>query len=224
MAHPHSAGVPGETPEVPAAPAVRAGAAPARPSTYRELLADEANGPAPGRLADYLSGYRFDGGGAAIPTPATLRDQTVTLSDCQPMAFLALVQGPSGNSEVAVLHRMMRFMDLPGEEPTGFHDKVLGLLGDRMPHQYPVVDVLSTTCFHLVGAPVRVPTTADLYVLVPTWEDPNAPLGHFVETDPETEVVRLRNVQLIPGHYASCLSTARDLVRKLYTRSCTDTC
>lgn len=88
-----------------------------RPITYRELLADEANNPAPGRLADYLSGYRFDGA-AGIPAPATLRDQTVTLTDRQPMAFLALVPGPMGVHEVMVLHLMIRYMDLPGEELT----------------------------------------------------------------------------------------------------------
>lgn len=130
---------------------------PRQPNSYRELL--EANSPAPLMSADYLQGYRYDGGGG-IPTPAALRDQTVTLSDHQPLPFLCLVQGPLGTPEVAIVHRLMRYMDMPGEEDSGFHDKVLGLLGDIMPHQYPATIEVPSTAFHLVGAPVRVPTTA----------------------------------------------------------------
>ena len=72
MALPIPAGAPGGGPEPPPAPPA-APAAPMRPRTYRELFTDEENGPAPGRLAEYLAGYRFDGG-AGVPTPATLRD------------------------------------------------------------------------------------------------------------------------------------------------------
>ena len=207
------AGAPVVEPEVPAAPAVGA-TAPGRPSTYRELFADEANNPAPERLADYLSGYRF-AGGAGIPAPAALRDQTVTLCDrCQPMAFLTMVPGPMGVPEVAILHCLMRFMDIPGEAPTGYHDKILGLLGDIMPHQYPVVEVPGTA-FHLVNTPVRVPTNDGMNALMPAWEDPTAPLGPFAEDAPETEVVRTRNIQLIPGRYAAMFVHRRGLSPKM---------
>jgi hypothetical protein len=181
------------------------------PSTYRELLNDEANSPLPARMANYLQGYRFEGGG--IPTPAVLRDQTVTLSDRQPMAFLCLVQGASGTPEVTILHRHMRYMDMPGEEESGFHDKMLGLQGDIMPHQYPTVEVPSTV-FHLVGSAVRVPTTDAMVALVPTWEDPTIPLGPFAEDAPETEVVRPRHVQLLPGYYAALFIHRRCLSAK----------
>ena len=40
---------------------------------------------------------------------------------------------------------------------------------------------------------------------VPTWADPRVALDPFTEEDPETEVVRPRNTQLIPGHYASII-------------------
>ena len=166
------------------------------PRCYRELLSDEANSPSQERLANYMQGYRFDGG----PTPAALRDQTVHMSDRQPMAFLCLVTGAGGVNEVGVLHRLMRYMDMPGEPESGYHDQVLGLLGDIMPHQYPAVEVPGTM-FHLVGAPVRVPTTAGMAVLLPTWNHPHVPLGPYTDEDPETEVVRPRHVQIIPGYY-----------------------
>ena len=35
-----------------------------------------------------------------MSTPATLRDQTVALSDRQYMLFLALIAGPGGENEV----------------------------------------------------------------------------------------------------------------------------
>ena len=107
-------------------------------------------------------------------------------------------------NEVSVLHRHMHYMDMPGKPESGFHDQVLGLLGYIVPHQYPAVEVQGTT-FYLVGAPVRVPTTAGMVVLLPTWDHPNAPLGPYTDEDPETEVVRPRHVQIIPGYYAALL-------------------
>jgi hypothetical protein len=155
------AGVPPEA--APAAP-VPPAAAPIRASTYREWYSNAANGPTPERVANYLFGYRFDGGG--VPAPAILRDQSVTLSDRQPLPFLCLIPGPGDTREVAVVHRLMRYMDLPGEEASGYHDRVLGLLGDIMSHQLPAVEVPGT-CFHLVNSAVRVPTTAAMKQCTP---------------------------------------------------------
>ena len=105
-------------------------------------------------------------------------------------------------------------MDMPGEEASGFHDRVLGLIGDLMPHQYPTVDVPGTT-FHLVGMPVRVPTVAAMNTLLPTWEDPLIPLGPFAEDAAETEVVRPRHVQLVPGYLAAMLVHRRGVTAKI---------
>ena len=79
--------------------------APTQPRNYRELYADAANNVAQERTAVYLRGYRFvDVAGGVIPTPAALRDQTVVLSDRQPMAFLALTTGLGGVPEVVIIH------------------------------------------------------------------------------------------------------------------------
>ena len=197
---------------LPAAAAAAAAVPPAPPEgvvgpprTYRALYADAVYNPAPDRIAGFLAGYRFSGDGD-IPTPtAQLRDQTVALSDRQPMAFLCLVPGQDGVPEVSVVHRLHQYVDTPGDEDSGFHDSVLGLLGDIMPHQYPAVGVLNTT-FHLVGFPVRVVVTvAAMEALVPTWEDPLTPLGPFNDADPETEVICPRITQLIPGKYAALI-------------------
>ena len=138
-----------------------------------------------------------------MPAPAVLRDQTIALSDRQSMAFLALVTGPDGRYEVVVVHRLVHYMDAPGDDPSGLHDRMLGLMGDILPHQYPVVEV-PTTVFHLVGTAVRVPTVAAMAALLPTWDSEIDPvLGPFGDDAAETEVVRPRLTQLVPGRYAT---------------------
>ena len=177
---------------------------PTAPTTYREVFADGTRDIVFGHPAEYLAGYRFvDGGGQPVPTPAALRDQTVLLCDRQPMAFLCMVARLDDAVEVKILHRFMRYMELPGEPTTGFRDRVLGLLGDIRPNQYPVVDVPSTI-MHLVGTQVRVPTLEAMTGILATW-DGSAFLGPYTEADPLTEVVRPRNVQLVPSRYASLL-------------------
>ena len=193
-------------PVIPAIPPVAVRA----PRCYRELFSDEANSPPRDRLAEYMQGYRFDGG----PTTATLRDQTVNLSDRQPMAFLCMVAGIGGAYEVHTVHRLMRYIDIPGEPASGFHDHMLGLLGDILPHQYPAVDIPGTI-FHLVATPVRVPTTAGMAVLAPTWDKGEGPLGPYTEGDPETEVVRPRHVQIVPGYYTALLIHRRGVSPKV---------
>lgn len=196
MAHPAGAAIPAAA-AVPGLAAPVVDVAPARPRSYRELYSDATNNPPPERTAGYLAGYRFtDAGGLGVPTPANLRDQTTALSDKQPMAFLALVIGQDGAYEVTVVHRMLRYMDAPGDDPTGLHDRVLGLMGDILPHQYPTIEIPGGA-FHLVATAVRVPTVGAMTALLPTWEDDTSVLGPYVETDTETEVIRPRC--LYPG-------------------------
>ena len=207
------------------------------PRTYRELYASAANNPTPERTARYLAGYRFtDPGAGGVPTPAVLRDQTISLSDRQPVAFLALVMGQDGGYEIVILHRLIRYMDLPGDDPSGYHDRLLGLVGDILPHQYPTVEI-PATAFHLVGTAVRVPTVGAMAALVPAWAEEDQTLGPYTEQDPETEVVRPRNIQLVPGRYASLLVHRRrvhpkqaymEIVGEIQTRgeleACQDVC
>lgn len=176
---------------------------------YRKYYSERGHVPPPERIAGCLAGYCFaDGGGGVVPTrPAALRDQTVTLSDGQPMTFLCLITGTEGHGEVSILHRFVRYMDIPRDDPsTGYNDRVLGLIGDSiLSHQYPVVEI-PNIAFHLVGtAVVRVPTHAAMNALIATWDDPTTALGPYTDQDPETEVVRPRNLQLIPGCLAALL-------------------
>ena len=199
---------------LPNVPLLQAGE-PLSQSTYREYYWARGLAPPLDRMANFLGGYRFtDPGGGGIPTTAALRDQTVSLSDRQSLTFLCMLPGGEGSSgEVTVVHRFVRYLDAPGEDPTGFSDKVLGLLGDILPHQYPVVEIPGTA-FHLVATPVRVPTVAAMAALLPTWEDNQLALGPYTEQDPETEVVRPRHLQLIPPRLAALLIHRRRVKAK----------
>ncbi len=151
--------------------------------TYRKQYADAAKNPTPDLTGGYLVGYYRFAGDGDIPTPAQLRNHTVAMSDCQPVAFLCLVNEQDGVPEVAIVHHLLRFMDSPGDKPSEFHD--------------------------LIGTPVRVPTIAAMEALIPTWEDPGVPLGAYTEADPETEVICPRNAQLVPGQYAALIISRR---------------
>lgn len=184
------------------------------PCCYRELLLLPESSPGFNRMAGYLGGYRFAGEGD-IRTPTQLRDQTVALADRTPMSFLCLTSGQDGPPEVSVIHRLVRFIDAPGEEPSGFNDRVIGLQGDMiMPHQYLAVEVPSSA-FHLIGNAVRIPTVEAMEALVPTSADPQVPHGPFAEEHPETEVVRPRNTQLVPGNYAALIIHRRRVNPKM---------
>ena len=79
---------------------------------------------------------------------------------------------------------MLRYLDTPRDDPSGLHDRVVGLMGDILPHQYPTVEVPSTA-FHLVlGTAVQVPTAAAMTALLPTWADIDPVLGPYVKADP----------------------------------------
>lgn len=121
------------------------------------------------------------------------------------MAFLGLVSGRGDVLEVVIVHRMLRYVDAPGDEPTGLNDHILGLAGIILvPHQYPTVD-MQGSAFHLVGTAVRVPTVAAMTTLLPACDEEQQVLGPFTEQDPKTEVIRPRHIQLLPGRYASLL-------------------
>jgi hypothetical protein len=73
------------------------------------------------------------------------------------------------------------------------------------PISTPTVEVPSTA-FHPVRNATRVPTTATMLALLPTWVDEVVPaLGPFTEEDAETEVVQPRYMQHIPSQNAALL-------------------
>jgi hypothetical protein len=99
----------------------------------------------------------------------------------------------------------MRYMDMPGEEASGFHDRGLGLAGeDLMLHQHPTIEVPQTD-FHLMYAPVRVPTVEGMTAMIPAWDNPAVSLGPFTDVVLKTEVVRPRNTQIVPDYLAALL-------------------
>ena len=68
-----------------------------------------------------VASYRFTdtAGGGKRPAPANLKEQTFVLSERRPMTFQCLLRKPDRSVEVRVLHRMMRYFELPGSEGGG---------------------------------------------------------------------------------------------------------
>ena len=152
-----------------------------------------------------MASYRFTevaGGAGERPTPMSLKEQTFILSERRPMTFLCLHRKPDGGAEVKVLHRMMRYFELPGEG-RGVVDVSMALLGDVRAAQMPVVEV-DNSLFALVTAGVRVPTwetMPDQLAAAP----PGTFLGPYAAGEPDTEVVRPRLIQVVPTKYAAAL-------------------
>ena len=177
------------------------------PSCYRELYAAagyQAGEPDPDRL---VASYRFTevAGGGERPTPATLREQTFAFSDRRPIAFLSLARMAGNMVEIRILHRMMRYFELPGVGGGAVVDLSMGLLGDVRAAQVPVVEI-DNTQFSLVvaGAGIRVPIAAvmnDQLEAAP----PATFLGPYGADAPSTELIRPRMSQVIPTKYAATL-------------------
>lgn len=182
----------------------------APPQNYRQLLSDARNRGGDPPEAALLASYRYNAApdGGAVPTPAALLQQTLTLSERHPVAFLCMVTGRNGDAVVRVLHRMMQYYELPGTgDAADFNDRVLGLLGDVRPAQYPVVDVVANA-FHLVGGNgVRTPNEATMLGRIEALEPAarDLPMGPFTAEDEGTELVKPRHVQVVPNKYAALL-------------------
>ena len=120
------------------------------------------------------------------------------------MAFLCLARTHGTAVEVRVLHRAMRYLELPGGEGGSLVDISMGLLGDVRAAQIPAVG-LDNSHFSLIGnAGVRVPTVATMPDHLDT-APPGVYLGPYAADVPGTELVRPRVTQVIPLKYAATL-------------------
>ena len=178
----------------------------ATPGNYRELYSAagfQAGEPAVNTL---LPSYRFTevAGGGERPTPASLREQTFAFSDRRPMSFICLARTTGALTEIRVLHRMMRYFELPGGGGGGVVDLSMGLLGDVRAAQIPVVEVDNTVFSLVTGAGVRVPTMA---VMADHLEaaPPDTFLGPYAPEAADTELIRCRVTQVLPIKYAATL-------------------
>jgi hypothetical protein len=177
-----------------------------QPSCYRELYSLGSYQGGEPELTRLISSYRFTEapGGGERPTPASLVEQTFAFSERRSMTFLCLLRTSGTGVEVRILHRMIRYLELPGADGGGIVDLSMGLLGDISAAQTPAVTV-DNTHFSLIGnAGVRVPTVATMRDHLDT-APPGGVLGPFGPEVPGTEVVRPRITQVIPCRYAVTL-------------------
>lgn len=178
----------------------------ATPSCYQELYSTASHQAEEPEASRLLTSYRFNetAAGGERPTPASLVEQTFALSERRSMAFLCLARTTGTKAEVRILHRMMRYLELPSDGGGGLVDMSMGLLGDVRAAQVPTVEV-DNTHFSLIGnAGVRVPTVATMADHLDA-APPGGYLGPFGADVPGTEVVRPRVTQVIPSKYAAAL-------------------
>ena len=128
------------------------------PNTYRELYSAatfQTGEPDPARL---LASYRFTeaAGGGERPTPAALKEQMFAFSERRPMAFLCLARTIGTSVEVRILHRMMRYFELPDGGGGAATDLSMGLLGDVRAAQMPAVEVDNSMFSLMEAGGVRV--------------------------------------------------------------------
>lgn len=121
------------------------------------------------------------------------------------MTFLCLARTQGMGVVVRILHRMIRYFELPGGGGGGAVDYSLGLLGDVRSAQIPVVEVDNTVFSLIGGAGVRVPMTAVMPDHLQAAPPGTTRLGPFGADAPNTEVVRPRVTQVIPAKYAAAL-------------------
>ena len=152
-----------------------------------------------------VASYRFNevAGGGVLHL--SLIEQTLAYSERRSMAFLCLVRTQGSAVEVRILHRMMRYLELPGGDGGALLDLSMGLLlGDVRAAQIPTVSV-DNTHFSLVGnAGVRVPTVVTMLDHIDA-APPGVYLGPYTADTPGTEVVRPPIPQVIPLKYAMAL-------------------
>ena len=120
------------------------------------------------------------------------------------MAFMCLSRTRGTAVEVRILHRMIRYFELPGAVEGGMVDLSLGLLGDVRAAQVPVVEVDNTDFSLIGGTGVRVPTVAFMLDQLEA-APPGSFLGPYAADAPGTELVRPRTTQVLPIKYASIL-------------------
>lgn len=151
------------------------------PTTYQSLFASPVYvAQLAANVEAYLAGYQSQG--EDIPAPTGLRNQTVYRSDRIPMAFLCLL--PRDETQVVLLvHRFMRFLDVPGKEPTGIYDTVIGLLGDIRPGMLPAVEIPGSALHLATANGVRVLTVAAMTVIAGAQDPLPHLLGPFLEGD-----------------------------------------
>ena len=135
--------------------------------SYREMYSAagyQAGEPDPARLVHSYSFNHEVAGGGEWPTPASsLIEQTHALSERRSMTFLCLVRTGGTSTEVRILHRMLRYLELPRADGGGLVDLSIGVLGEARAAQIPAV-VADNTHFALVlgNAGVIVPTIATM--------------------------------------------------------------
>jgi hypothetical protein len=175
-----------------------------------------------GDYGPWVSAYAV--GTATAPNPpATVRDIMLNTSDTVPKVFMMLVPGPNGTPVIKTFFRPQLYRGLPGVI-TSWDGLIFAFGTDLMPGNQITSVQFPTDAFHLT-AEVRAPDVASM---TDAWTaNPQAQfLGPFDADAPNTILLRIRHLMIVPPSYVPLMLgttlTPREAWLRLGTAICTD--
>ena len=150
-----------------------------------------------GQYGQFLAPYAHD----STRTHATLLTRVLASGHSVPKVFLSLVEHGGVYRSVSV-HRLTLYTNHP-YEPSPWNNLVLGFGGDVLPGNHIELLRFPGNAFEVTGAQV-MPTVAGMHALLAA--NPTATLvGPFHDGDPDTQVIRSRNVLPVPLAYINII-------------------
>ena len=150
-----------------------------------------------GHYGQFLAPYAHD----STRTHATLPECVLVSGHSGPKVFLSLVEHGAIYWSVSV-HRLTLYANHP-YKPSAWDNLVLGFRGDVLPGNHIELLRFPGNVFEVTGAQV-VPTVAGMHTLLAAARTVTS-VSPFHDGDPDTQIIRSRNVLLVPPAYINII-------------------
>ena len=145
-------------------------------------------------------------------THATLLTRVLASGHSVPKVFLSLVEH-GGTYRSVLVHRLTLYANHP-YEPSPWDNLVLGFGGDVLPGNHIELLRFPGNAFEVKGAQV-VPTVAGMHALLAATPTATS-VGPFHDIDPDTQIIRSRNVLPVPPAYINIILNKTLTPRELW--------
>jgi hypothetical protein len=173
-------------------------------ASYRDYYQDDANDKAAGNYGTIMNTFVVPPAGVGALTPVQVSDAVFASAVVDPQAFVMLiVDATHPNGRICLFHRLQRYAPQLGA-PTEFDNVGYAFFGDLTNNQAPPSIEWPANAFHQVAASVRVLQREVLDQHLATGPDLDL-LGPFGKEDAGTDVIRVRQVMLVPFRYVRIL-------------------
>jgi hypothetical protein len=173
-------------------------------ATYCDYYQDDAHDKAAGNYATIMNTFMVPLAGVGALTPGQVSDAVFASAVVDPQAFVMLVvDATHPDGRICLFHRLQRYAPQLGA-PTEFDNVGYAFVGDLTNNQAPPSIEWPANAFHQVGVSIRVPQREILDQALAA--DPTVELlGPFGNEDAGTDVIRVRQVMLVPFRYVRIL-------------------